>query len=606
MTVIVFSNPKSFAYDAKALNITLDLLKEAIECIGKQKLVKMFNGKSNRGSAGCLSAASLDNWIATLEFVKENPDEEDKDVFTGNRTIIKNGTLWDDFVELIKRPISNDVVQTWSNLSRPKLGDEAEKHGITLGIRNINAVKTLLERMNKMFERRQRLFWNKVEEVEVSEIHTVSTEPKLNYRLMNVPALHHLCKERKIVSNKMKKDDMLKALKTYDDEKTEIIEVEYESMTNDKLKALCKERKLSNYNKLNKENLIKKLTQYDENIKRVKTVVKNDAVVNEVTYDDISEDTYDDVSEDTYDDKNEGETNTVQIYSEDKELSLNDTKIVARASDGYISATQLCKAGGKKKMYDYLRLSQTKEFLSELSLESGIPDSDLVKVDRGGNDGTWIHRKVAYHLAQWISPKFAVKVSTWLDELFITGNVQLYNEKSISSVEAEYKSKLNVINELIKDTHIEETLSRTDLDREAEQLELAFEWFKFTNDCVLYLAYIGNGLIKLGYSDCGLVEREKKHMSSAETEFDQFRLIAAFKISSRKIETLMKNLLLRYKKKFNKQDEIYQPRCNLKQFREMVQTLLVDNDLKYQLDITKAELLSVKQELKELRESFTE
>ena len=138
------------------------------------------------------------------------------------------------------------------------------------------------------------------------------------------------------------------------------------------------------------------------------------------------------------------------------------------------------------------------------------------------------------------------------------------------------------------------------MDKEAEQLEHAFEWFRFTNDCVLYLAYIGDGLIKLGYSDCGLLEREKKHMSSGETEFDQFRLIAAYKISSRKIETLMKNLLLRYKKKFNKQDEIYQPQTTLKQFCEMIQTLLVDNDLKYQLDITKAELLLVKQELKEL------
>ena len=205
-------------------------------------------------------------------------------------------------------------------------------------------------------------------------------------------------------------------------------------------------------------------------------------------------------------------------------------------------------------------------------------------------------------VAQWISPKFAVQVSTWLDDLLITGHVQLHNEKSTATIEEEYKNKLNVINEII----IEESLNRSELDKEAEMLESSFKWFKFSNCMCLYLAYVGNGLIKLGYSDCGLLEREKKHMSSTETEYEQFRLISAFKISSKKIETLMKDLLSRYRVKFNKQFEIYQPQSNLKQFCEMVQTLLVDNDLKYQLDITTAELLSVKQELKELRESFTE
>ena len=58
---------------------------------------------------------------------------------------------------------------------------------------------------------------------------------------------------------------------------------------------------------------------------------------------------------------------------------------------------------------------------------------------------------------------------------------------------------INQINILIKDSPVEERLNRTQSDKEAEDLETNFEWYKYTNHCVLYLAYIGNGLIKLGY-----------------------------------------------------------------------------------------------------------
>lgn len=158
------------------------------------------------------------------------------------------------------------------------------------------------------------------------------------------------------------------------------------------------------------------------------------------------------------------------------------------------------------------------------------------------------------------------------------------------TIENKYEERFNHINMLIKDSSIEEKLNRTDLDKEAEELENKFEWFKFTNHNVIYLSYIGDGLIKLGFSDCGLTKREKKHMSSTETEFDQFRIISAFKISSGKIETMIKDLLVRYKVKFNKQTEIYKPVGNLGEFIEMIETLLVDNDLRYQLDIAKQEI----------------
>lgn len=89
---------------------------------------------------------------------------------------------------------------------------------------------------------------------------------------------------------------------------------------------------------------------------------------------------------------------------------LADNNVVTqRVTDGYFNATAMCRASGKL-MGDYLRLSATKAFLTELSSDMGIPISGLVQSIRGGDphlQGTWVHPQVAINLAQWLSPKFS-------------------------------------------------------------------------------------------------------------------------------------------------------------------------------------------------------
>ena len=78
----------------------------------------------------------------------------------------------------------------------------------------------------------------------------------------------------------------------------------------------------------------------------------------------------------------------------------------------------MCRASGRL-MGDYLRLVSTKAFLNELTADMGIPISELIQVIKGGQphlQGTWVHPQVAIHLAQWLSPKFAVLVSRWVLE----------------------------------------------------------------------------------------------------------------------------------------------------------------------------------------------
>lgn len=92
--------------------------------------------------------------------------------------------------------------------------------------------------------------------------------------------------------------------------------------------------------------------------------------------------------------------------------------IEQRSKDGYINATAMCQAAGKN-WNDYSRLNGTQAFLPELAADTGIPVSELVQSVRGGDpwrQGTWVHPQVAIHLAQWLSPKFAVLVSRWVYE----------------------------------------------------------------------------------------------------------------------------------------------------------------------------------------------
>jgi len=109
-------------------------------------------------------------------------------------------------------------------------------------------------------------------------------------------------------------------------------------------------------------------------------------------------------------------------------LILNQNVIEYRKSDGYINATQLCKAGGKKFSH-WINLESTKELICVFASDAGIPASLLIDIKKGNSinfeQGTWIHSDLAIQLAQWISPKFALQVSHWIRKLFTEGKVEV-------------------------------------------------------------------------------------------------------------------------------------------------------------------------------------
>ncbi len=134
---------------------------------------------------------------------------------------------------------------------------------------------------------------------------------------------------------------------------------------------------------------------------------------------------------------------------------VENALILQRAIDGYVNATAMCNAVGKK-FNDYSRLKATAEFLSELSKSTGIPADQLIFTETTGPNtgrGTWVHPDVAINLGQWCSPKFAVAVSQWVRD-WMAGRVKLaklpyHIERYIANRSEIPSTHFSMLNEMI-------------------------------------------------------------------------------------------------------------------------------------------------------------
>lgn len=104
-------------------------------------------------------------------------------------------------------------------------------------------------------------------------------------------------------------------------------------------------------------------------------------------------------------------------------LILNGIQVNSRHPDHYVNATQLCEAGGHR-FTEWSRSDTSKEVITLLSSETGIPVHLLVESKRG-NDSKWIHPDLAIYLAHWISPCFGVQVSRWVRSLLTPETVAI-------------------------------------------------------------------------------------------------------------------------------------------------------------------------------------
>jgi hypothetical protein len=92
-----------------------------------------------------------------------------------------------------------------------------------------------------------------------------------------------------------------------------------------------------------------------------------------------------------------------------KSVTINGVLIESRISDGYVNATALCRAGGRR-WNEFFRRKETRELFEKVSVEARKVASKLMEARRGRNSQTWIHPDIAIDLAQWISVDFKYAV----------------------------------------------------------------------------------------------------------------------------------------------------------------------------------------------------
>ena len=130
-----------------------------------------------------------------------------------------------------------------------------------------------------------------------------------------------------------------------------------------------------------------------------------------------------------------------------------DFKVIMMKKNGYINATKMCQdiseeTGSKKPYYNWKENKIAIELIEAVVSATGIPGAELSIIISTGSKkltiirGTYVHPKLIPHIASWVSPMFAIKVSDIVNEYF--------SKKELEKKERLLKKKDDKIDELKK------------------------------------------------------------------------------------------------------------------------------------------------------------
>lgn len=106
-----------------------------------------------------------------------------------------------------------------------------------------------------------------------------------------------------------------------------------------------------------------------------------------------------------------------------------------------INATEMIKPFKNKRINDFLRLKQTKEYIEALESRYGNSRNDdkqeVLRVIQGGTpelQGTWMAEKLALKFAAWLAVDFELWIYDRIFELLITGKTEIEDHKPTNAV----------------------------------------------------------------------------------------------------------------------------------------------------------------------------
>ena len=125
---------------------------------------------------------------------------------------------------------------------------------------------------------------------------------------------------------------------------------------------------------------------------------------------------------------------------------MGEFEVLQRTKDSMFNATALVKqwntvkSKGRKDVSDFLRNSNSKDFIEALSEDLETDTRNLVSIVRGKNQGTWMHPYLFIKFAMWINPKFEISVIRFVyDQLIQERHIAGDNYKVLSRAGAKLK-----------------------------------------------------------------------------------------------------------------------------------------------------------------------
>ena len=110
-----------------------------------------------------------------------------------------------------------------------------------------------------------------------------------------------------------------------------------------------------------------------------------------------------------------------------------------------VNATQMLKSFPKKKMNNFLRTTQTKQFIEtydRYAKKRFGNDYEVLRVIKGGDainnkslQGTWMDERLALKFAAWLSPEFEIWIIDRIYELLTKGQTAINQPEEMISKE---------------------------------------------------------------------------------------------------------------------------------------------------------------------------
>lgn len=180
--------------------------------------------------------------------------------------------------------------------------------------------------------------------------------------------------------------------------------------------------------------------------------------------------------------------------------------------DYYVNGTKLCRAGGK----EYKHWKERKESTAEIEAcvrSVGIPTCVLIRQVKTGplsGRGTFVHRRLAILIAQWVSAHFAVQVAGIIEDIIF--GVKVLVTPTITSPTIELQPELLNIS------------GADPMSLFSREYVATLNFLDYDHCHVFYIGYIGcfNGIyhFKFGRSD-GFLDRGAHHVNT----YGKFELV---------------------------------------------------------------------------------